>query len=75
MVRILVLVYLGGLLPAMVVTRRQWRGAKEPGCIASLWALTWPVWILFWMVEQIAGSDDRSGDHRGDRGGDDQRRR
>jgi hypothetical protein len=56
-VRILVLVYLGGLLPAMVVTRAQWGKAREPGLVASLWALTWPLWILFWMVEQVAGHD------------------
>lgn len=51
------LVYLGGLLPAMVVTRAQWGKAREPGLVASLWALTWPLWILFWMVEQVAGHD------------------
>ncbi|HEY8543605.1 MAG TPA: hypothetical protein VIL36_01110 [Acidimicrobiales bacterium] len=74
MTRFLVLVWLVGMLPALWVMRKQWIGKPGAGIRGLLWAMAWPIWILFWMAEDLYG--DR-GDRRdtGDRGGEARRRR
>lgn len=49
------LVYLGGMVPAMFVSRRQWATKRRAGGWALAWALAWPVWVLFWMAEEVFG--------------------
>lgn len=51
------LVYLGGMVPAMFVSRRQWAAKQGAGGRALIWALAWPVWVLFWMAEEVFGDD------------------
>lgn len=65
-VKILVLVYVVGMVPAMWVTRRRWWGVADPGRGLMLWAGTWPLWVGPWMVEQWFGTDDNPDDHDGD---------
>lgn len=51
------LVYLVGMLPALWVVRRQWVGKRGAGARGLAWALAWPVWVIFWMAEEVFGAD------------------
>lgn len=55
MVKIVVLVWLVGMVPAMWVTRRQWEGKRGAGMRAGAWAMAWPIWWVFWMAEEVFG--------------------
>ena len=57
MTRILLLVYLGGMLPALWVVREQWVGKRGAGVRGFAWAVAWPVWVIFWMAEEVFGDD------------------
>ena len=56
MAKILILVYVVGMVPAAWVTRRRWWGAADPGRGIMIWAGSWPLWVGPWMVEQWFGN-------------------